>query len=172
MAGPTVRWGAAVGFGAVWWWAVLRLVLSRDAGVLEGAVAAGGWGLSLLPVHCVPKSGAAGASAFGRRLRAGHPDESDDDVRGGASEGAACEVGSSDEDASGGAPGGGSSGGDAAVASGEGPPDGSGGSSVGASGGWPFGARGGAPLVHGDGWPFGITKASPRRRSDGGSGPS
>ncbi|MFE7235149.1 hypothetical protein [Streptomyces sp. NPDC057596] len=55
MAGPIVRWGAALGLGAVWWWAVLRLLLSGEAGVLEGAVAAGGWGLSLLPVHCVPK---------------------------------------------------------------------------------------------------------------------
>ncbi|MFB9636021.1 hypothetical protein [Streptomyces spiralis] len=58
MAGPAVRWAGALvalGLGAVWWWAVLRLVLSGDAGVLEGAVAAGGWGLSLLPVHCVPK---------------------------------------------------------------------------------------------------------------------
>ncbi|MGX4689462.1 hypothetical protein [Streptomyces sp. JNUCC 63] len=55
MTGPIVRWGAAVGFGVVWWWAVLRLLLSGDAGVLEGTVAAGGWGLSVLPVHCVPK---------------------------------------------------------------------------------------------------------------------
>ncbi|WP_306189876.1 hypothetical protein [Streptomyces sp. MK5] len=58
MAGPAVRCAAALaalGLGAVWWWAVLRLVLSGDAGVLEGAVAAGGWGLSLLPVHCAPK---------------------------------------------------------------------------------------------------------------------
>ncbi|MGW5198705.1 hypothetical protein [Streptomyces spiralis] len=58
MAGPAVRRAAALvalGLGALWWWAVLRLVLSGDAGVLEGAVAAGGWGLSLLPVHCVPK---------------------------------------------------------------------------------------------------------------------
>jgi hypothetical protein len=55
MTGPIVRWGAAVGLGVVWWWAVLRLVLSGDAGVLEGTVAAGGWGPSVLPVHCVPK---------------------------------------------------------------------------------------------------------------------
>lgn len=67
MAVRTVRWGALLGLGAVWWWAVLRLALVPGAGVLEGAVAAGGWGLSLLPVHCVPKgrparvSGAAGA---------------------------------------------------------------------------------------------------------------
>ncbi|MEU0602325.1 hypothetical protein ABZ484_29460 [Streptomyces sp. NPDC006393] len=58
MAGPAARRAtalAALGLGAVWWWAVLRLVLSGDAGVLEGAVVAGGWGLSVLPVHCVPK---------------------------------------------------------------------------------------------------------------------
>lgn len=67
MAVRTVRWGALLGLGAVWWWAVLRLALAPGAGVLEGAVAAGGWGLSLLPVHCVPKAralrvaGAAGA---------------------------------------------------------------------------------------------------------------
>lgn len=58
MARPAARRAAALaalGLGAVWWWAVLRLLLSGDAGVLEGAVAAGGWGLSVLPVHCVPK---------------------------------------------------------------------------------------------------------------------
>ncbi|MFD3487060.1 hypothetical protein [Streptomyces sp. NPDC058665] len=38
--------------GGLWWWAVLRLALAPEhAGVIEGAVAAGGWGLSLLPVH-------------------------------------------------------------------------------------------------------------------------
>ena len=38
--------------GGLWWWAVLRLLLvPGDAGIVEGAVAAGGWGLSLLPVH-------------------------------------------------------------------------------------------------------------------------
>ncbi|MFE9172319.1 hypothetical protein ACFYNZ_23065 [Streptomyces kebangsaanensis] len=55
VTGPIVRWGAVVGLGVVWWWAVLRLLLSGDAGVLEGTVAAGGWGLSVLPVHCVLK---------------------------------------------------------------------------------------------------------------------
>ncbi len=59
MAVRTVRWGALLGLGAVWWWAVLRLALVPGAGVLEGAVAAGGWGLSLLPVHCAPKARAA-----------------------------------------------------------------------------------------------------------------
>ncbi|MDO0911270.1 hypothetical protein QQM39_10515 [Streptomyces sp. DT2A-34] len=61
MARPIARWGVALAFAALWWWAVLRLALAPDAGVLEGAVAAGGWGLSLLPVHCVPKARAAGA---------------------------------------------------------------------------------------------------------------
>ncbi|MEU6381223.1 hypothetical protein [Streptomyces sp. NPDC046909] len=66
MARPIVRWGAALGLGALWWWAVLRLAFAPGAGVLEGAVAAGGWGLSLLPVHCVPRTRAAGALAAGR----------------------------------------------------------------------------------------------------------
>ncbi|WSL30516.1 hypothetical protein OG564_15385 [Streptomyces sp. NBC_01280] len=57
----TARWIPAVAFGALWWWGLLRLAFSPDAGAFEGAVAAGGWGLSLLPVHAVPKSRAAGA---------------------------------------------------------------------------------------------------------------
>lgn len=57
----TARWIPAVAFGALWWWGLLRLAFSPDAGAFEGAVAAGGWGLSLLPVHTVPKSRAAGA---------------------------------------------------------------------------------------------------------------
>ncbi|WAZ24516.1 hypothetical protein STRCI_005946 [Streptomyces cinnabarinus] len=69
MAG-IARWGAALGLGVLWWWAVLRLAMAPDAGVLEGAVAAGGWGLSLLPVHCVPKARAVGAVATGRWVRA------------------------------------------------------------------------------------------------------
>lgn len=66
MAGPVVRRGVTLGLGALWWWAMARLLLAPDAGVLEGAVAAGGWGLSLLPVHCVPKARAVGAVAAGR----------------------------------------------------------------------------------------------------------
>ncbi|MGW1894629.1 hypothetical protein ACWCP6_30945 [Streptomyces sp. NPDC002004] len=64
--------------GALWWWAVLRLALMPDAGLLEGAVATGGWGLSLLPVHCVPKEndrsgvrGVIGATRAWRRRRSG-----------------------------------------------------------------------------------------------------
>ncbi|MFJ2115574.1 MULTISPECIES: hypothetical protein [unclassified Streptomyces] len=42
----------ALALGGVWWWAVLRLALEPEhTGLVEGAVAAGGWGLSLLPVH-------------------------------------------------------------------------------------------------------------------------
>ncbi|MFR9800296.1 hypothetical protein ACL02U_31015 [Streptomyces sp. MS06] len=66
MTGRAVRWGAAIGFGAVWWWAVLRLALSPESGAWEGAVAAGGWGISLLPVHCMPRARAAGALGAGR----------------------------------------------------------------------------------------------------------
>jgi hypothetical protein len=66
MAGRIARWGLASVLGAVWWWAVLRLALTPHAGSLEGAVAVGGWGLSLLPVHCMPKARAAGAVATGR----------------------------------------------------------------------------------------------------------
>ncbi|MEV5985642.1 hypothetical protein AB0L85_11520 [Streptomyces sp. NPDC052051] len=62
MAGRTARWGVALALGALWWWGALRLVLAPDAGVLEGAVVTGGWGLSLLPVHCVPKARAVGAA--------------------------------------------------------------------------------------------------------------
>ncbi|MFJ4876118.1 hypothetical protein ACIP93_12995 [Streptomyces sp. NPDC088745] len=52
-------------FGVLWWWAVLRLALvPQEAGPVEGAVAAGGWGLSLLPVHV------AGRDRVGR-VRAG-----------------------------------------------------------------------------------------------------
>ncbi|NEB40404.1 hypothetical protein [Streptomyces sp. SID14515] len=56
------RWVPALVLGGLWWWAVLRLVLQPDqAGLVEGAVAAGGWGLSLLPVH-VASMGTVGPS--------------------------------------------------------------------------------------------------------------
>ncbi|MFI1757911.1 hypothetical protein [Streptomyces sp. NPDC020571] len=66
----TARRAAALGLGVLWWWAVLRLALEPGAGVLEGAVAVGGWGLSVLPVHCVPRRRAAGALGAGRWRRA------------------------------------------------------------------------------------------------------
>lgn len=47
----------ALALGGLWWWAVLRLALAPEhAGVIEGAVAAGGWGLSLLPVHAAART--------------------------------------------------------------------------------------------------------------------
>jgi len=58
--------GLGLGAGALWWWAVVRLAVAPDAGVLEGTVAAGGWGLSLLPVHCVARARAVGVVADGR----------------------------------------------------------------------------------------------------------
>ncbi|MGA5134007.1 hypothetical protein ACPCTO_29815 [Streptomyces olivoreticuli] len=52
--GP-VGWVAAVVLGGVWWCAALRLLAQPErSGPVEGLVVAGGWGLSLLPVHCVP----------------------------------------------------------------------------------------------------------------------
>nr|WP_079141559.1 hypothetical protein [Streptomyces sp. LUP30] len=70
IAGRGAGSGAGVvlgfGLGALWWWAVVRLAVTPDAGALEGAVAAGGWGLSLLPVHCVARSRALGVVARGR----------------------------------------------------------------------------------------------------------
>ncbi|MEU8675007.1 hypothetical protein [Streptomyces sp. NPDC048560] len=59
----TRRWVPALALGGLWWWAVLRLVLAPEhAGVIEGAVAAGGWGLSLLPVHVTSPARAGGRS--------------------------------------------------------------------------------------------------------------
>ncbi|MEU3703559.1 hypothetical protein AB0E82_14815 [Streptomyces anulatus] len=64
------RWVPALVLGGLWWWAVLRLVLRPEqAGLVEGAVAAGGWGLSLLPVHVasvVPVSPSGRAGRLGR----------------------------------------------------------------------------------------------------------
>ncbi|MET7761309.1 hypothetical protein [Streptomyces sp. NPDC005336] len=50
-----VRWVLALALGGVWWWSVLRLAVQPgETGPVEGAFAVGGWGLSLLPVHCGP----------------------------------------------------------------------------------------------------------------------
>ncbi|WUI74082.1 hypothetical protein OHS81_09055 [Streptomyces sp. NBC_00400] len=51
------RWISGAVVGALWWWAAVRLVVwPQSAGVVEGVVVLGGWGLSLLPVHCVPRA--------------------------------------------------------------------------------------------------------------------
>ncbi|KUL42179.1 hypothetical protein ADL22_14200, partial [Streptomyces sp. NRRL F-4489] len=61
------RWIPVVLAGALWWWAVGRLVLwPGSAGPVEGVVAAGGWGIGLLPVHCVPWTGRGGPGGEGR----------------------------------------------------------------------------------------------------------
>ncbi|MBT2440376.1 hypothetical protein J7E93_09695 [Streptomyces sp. ISL-36] len=55
--------------GGLWWWAVLRLVLvPEQSGLVEGAVAAGGWGLSLLPVHVTAPAAAGGRTRAGRAM--------------------------------------------------------------------------------------------------------
>ncbi|GAA3358659.1 hypothetical protein GCM10017744_034160 [Streptomyces antimycoticus] len=71
-----VRWVLALALGGVWWWSVLRLAIQPgEAGPVEGALAVGGWGLSLLPVHCGPsprRGGARGGGPPGAR-RGGPP---------------------------------------------------------------------------------------------------
>nr|WSZ98839.1 hypothetical protein OH820_27090 [Streptomyces sp. NBC_00857] len=58
----------ALALGGLWWWAVLRIALEPEhTGLVEGAVAAGGWGLSLLPVHA--------ASSRRRQRQRGHRSE-------------------------------------------------------------------------------------------------
>ncbi|MCX4488115.1 MULTISPECIES: hypothetical protein [Streptomyces] len=62
----------ALVLGGLWWWAVLRLVLHPEqAGLVEGAVAAGGWGLSLLPVHVASVVPVSPLGRSGRRGRSG-----------------------------------------------------------------------------------------------------
>ncbi|MFE2021075.1 hypothetical protein ACFW9O_23815 [Streptomyces sp. NPDC059499] len=61
------RWALVLVLGGVWWWAVLRLLLAPEhAGLVEGAVAAGGWGLSLLPVHVTATARHGRAAKEGR----------------------------------------------------------------------------------------------------------
>ncbi|WUH90557.1 hypothetical protein OG900_10920 [Streptomyces sp. NBC_00433] len=41
--------------GALWWGALLRLAIRPEAvGPWQGALAAGGWSLGLIPLHAVP----------------------------------------------------------------------------------------------------------------------
>nr|WP_078962258.1 hypothetical protein [Streptomyces hygroscopicus] len=72
-----VRWVVALALGGVWWWSVLRLAVQPgEAGPVEGAFAAGGWGLSLLPVHCGPsprRGGSAPRRGGTRGIRGGGP---------------------------------------------------------------------------------------------------
>ncbi|MER7519776.1 hypothetical protein [Streptomyces sp. NPDC126499] len=70
---------AGLAVGGLWWWAVARLLLvPGETGPVEGAVAAGGWGLSLLPVHVAASSGrrrGGGPDGPGRPGRSGPPSE-------------------------------------------------------------------------------------------------
>ncbi|OIK24421.1 hypothetical protein [Streptomyces malaysiense] len=92
MTGRAVRWTLALVCGAVWWWAVLRLALGRDTGVLEAAVAAGGWGLSVLPVHCAPKGKALGVLVAGRWVAAWRAEKAGADAGGPAPQGRSEEI--------------------------------------------------------------------------------
>ncbi|MFI6054242.1 hypothetical protein ACIBCO_29645 [Streptomyces violascens] len=66
-----VRWVPALVVAALWWWAVLRMALVPGrVGFVEGAMVAGGWGLSLLPVHVASEpSGRSGSTRASRRRR-------------------------------------------------------------------------------------------------------
>lgn len=65
---PLPALASALVLGGLWWWAVLRLALvPEQAGIVERAAAASGWGLSLLPVHVTAAPGAARGA--GRRSR-------------------------------------------------------------------------------------------------------
>ncbi|MFE9536699.1 hypothetical protein [Streptomyces sp. NPDC006691] len=66
-----VRWVPALVVAALWWWAVLRMALvPGQTGFVEGAMVAGGWGLSLLPVHVASAAAARRESATKRPTRA------------------------------------------------------------------------------------------------------
>ncbi|MDF3302604.1 hypothetical protein [Streptomyces tropicalis] len=176
MTVPIVRRGAALGLSALWWWAVLRLALSDDVGVLEGVVAAGGWGLSLLPVHCVPKAGAR--PARGIRIPGGGPGAQDEPgVPAGAVEPAGAYgipdgVQRGGEEACAGAPG---------AAAGTPPgaqrdhgmppvqPEGSGDSFV-EGRGWPYGGGDRSLSAEDGGWPYGGAGAAPGREDGDGGG--
>ncbi|MFI9201672.1 hypothetical protein [Streptomyces sp. NPDC053048] len=49
-------WLLGVALGGLWCWAVFRLLTQPGrTGLAEALIATGGWGLSLLPVHCTPR---------------------------------------------------------------------------------------------------------------------
>ncbi|MCF3961177.1 hypothetical protein [Streptomyces fuscigenes] len=60
----------AVALGGAWWWAAARVVCAPEhAGVTEKVVVAGGWGLSLLPVHVTSRAALAAEAAERVRRR-------------------------------------------------------------------------------------------------------
>lgn len=67
----------ALVLGVLWWWAALRLALApAESGPVEGAVVVGGWGLGLLPVHCVPAPARRRAARAAGATRASTPHRS------------------------------------------------------------------------------------------------
>lgn len=78
---PTLAWVVGgLTAGGLWWWAVLRLVLAPEqSGPVEATIAAGGWGLSLLPVHVAAspaKNDRSGVISSPRRRWGGGSDPS------------------------------------------------------------------------------------------------
>ncbi|GEB49942.1 MULTISPECIES: hypothetical protein [Streptomyces] len=72
---PAVRCALAAVSAGAWIWAVWRTAVG-EVGPLESSVAAGGWGLALLPVHVSRRGGAGRERAYRweprLRGRAGH----------------------------------------------------------------------------------------------------
>jgi hypothetical protein len=66
----SVRWTVATLAGALWWWAALRLAAQpAQAGPVEAAVVAGGWGLGLIPLRATARPRTARSTA--KRRQAG-----------------------------------------------------------------------------------------------------
>ncbi|MGQ4515534.1 hypothetical protein [Streptomyces sp. DW26H14] len=60
----------ALALGGAWWWAVARLVFAPEhTGTVARVVVAGGWGLSLLPVHVTSRTARAAEAAERARRR-------------------------------------------------------------------------------------------------------
>jgi hypothetical protein len=76
------RRAAGLVLGGLWCWAVLRLATHPEAaGQVEGVVAAGGWSLSLLPVHCVRRAEAKSGGSGGRNRPRNRPSGCSDPLR-------------------------------------------------------------------------------------------
>ncbi|MFD4986986.1 hypothetical protein [Streptomyces sp. NPDC058374] len=67
MAARRLRWIPVCAVAALWCVAVARAALEIGGAAGVAAVVAGGWGLSVLPVHCVPKARAQEQTARARR---------------------------------------------------------------------------------------------------------
>ena len=74
------RWLCLLVFGALWWWAAIRMARPGPAGPVEGVIVVGGWGLSLLPVHVVPRGEADRVRIRRARRRMTSDDGAADDL--------------------------------------------------------------------------------------------